>query len=87
MTEHLEGAYGITELSQAYGVSRKTVYKWSGRYEKDGWLGLEDRSRASHRHANAVETATRSINGETDSTNANSHIKPSLTQPYLCTKR
>ena len=27
VTEHLEGDYGIMELSQAYGVSRKTVYK------------------------------------------------------------
>ena len=59
MTEHLEGDYGITELSQAYGVSRKTVYKWIGRYEKEGWLGLEDRSRAPHSHANAVERRLR----------------------------
>ena len=50
MTEHLEGDYG---------VSRKTVYKWIGRYEKEGWLGLEDRSRAPHRHANAVERRLR----------------------------
>ena len=55
VTEHLEGEYGITELSQAYGVSRKTVYKWIGRYEEQGWLGLEDRSRARHSQANAVE--------------------------------
>ena len=26
-TDHLEGDYGMTELSQAYGVSRKTAYK------------------------------------------------------------
>jgi len=51
--------YGITELSQAYEVSRKTAYKWIGRYEKEGWLGLEDRSRAPHRHANAVERRLR----------------------------
>ena len=55
VTEHLEGDYGITELSQAYGVSRKTVYKWIVRYEKEGWLGLEDRSRAPHSQPNAVE--------------------------------
>jgi len=36
MAEHLEGDYGITELSQAYEVSRKTVYRWIGRYEKEG---------------------------------------------------
>ena len=60
VTEHLEGDYGITELSQAYGdasakMSRKTVYKWIVRYEKEGWTGLEDRSRAPHSHPKAVE--------------------------------
>ncbi len=55
VTEHREGEYGITELSQAYGVSRKTVYKWIDRHEKEGWVGLEDRSRAPHSHPNAVE--------------------------------
>ena len=55
VTEHLGGDYGITELSQAYGVSRGTVYKWIRRYEIEGWSGLEDRSRAPHSHPNAVE--------------------------------
>ncbi len=55
LTEYLEGEYGITELSQTYEVSRKTMYKWIARYEKEGWAGLEDRSRAPHSHPNAVE--------------------------------
>lgn len=38
--------YTITELSTAYGVSRKTVYKWLCRYENYGVEGLRDRSRA-----------------------------------------
>lgn len=40
------GLYSMTELSERYGVSRKTVYKWVGRYEGEGREGLEDRSRA-----------------------------------------
>lgn len=36
----------ITDLSKRYEVSRKTVYKWIGRYEEDGLDGLKERSRA-----------------------------------------
>jgi transposase len=35
----------ISELSQLYGVSRRTVYKWIDRYLKHGPDGLRDRSR------------------------------------------
>ena len=54
VSEYLKGEDGISELSRAYGVSRKTVYKWLLRYEKEGGSGLEDRSRAPHSHPNAV---------------------------------
>ncbi len=36
----------ITELSKKYEISRKTVYKWIGRYEKEGIDGLKEKSRA-----------------------------------------
>jgi len=42
--EHLEGA-SISELSEVYEVSRKTIYKWLERYEQQGPAGLADRSR------------------------------------------
>ena len=42
------GVTGITELARAYGVSRKTAYKWLGRYEEAGAPGLLERSRAPH---------------------------------------
>lgn len=34
----------VKEVSQAMGVSRRTVYKWVKRYEAEGVGGLEDRS-------------------------------------------
>ena len=38
--------YTMTELCAAYGISRKTGYKWAERYRRDGVDGLKDRSRA-----------------------------------------
>jgi len=43
--DYLKGC-SITGLSCGYGVSRKTVYKWITRYERDGIEGLKDQSRA-----------------------------------------
>lgn len=50
----LSGEYGVSELGKMYGVSRKTVYKWIGRYEAEGSPGLEERSRAPASHPNAT---------------------------------
>lgn len=55
MTEYKSGEYAISELADAYGVSRKTVYKWVERFEELGWEGLKDRSRAPRHHPNATE--------------------------------
>jgi transposase InsO family protein len=38
--------FSITDLSQKYGISRPTVYKWLGRYKKLGIEGLKEQSRA-----------------------------------------
>jgi putative transposase len=46
--------YTITELSQAYGISRKTIYKWITRYQEKGPAGLVERSRAPLNHPNAT---------------------------------
>ena len=54
--DYLGGRWSITELSGAYGVSRKTIYKWIGRYEAYGVEGLKERSRAPHRRSNAAGT-------------------------------
>lgn len=37
--------FSITDLSQKYGLSRRTVYKWLERYEKEGIDGLKDHER------------------------------------------
>lgn len=48
----LEGEYGISELSDKFRVSRKTIYKWIERYKEEGVTGLEERSRKAYTHSN-----------------------------------
>lgn len=43
------GKYTVTELAEHFRVSRKTVYKWLGRFANEGISGLDERSRAPHR--------------------------------------
>ena len=45
LSDYLEGLYPFTELCQFFGISRKTGYKWVGRYRDYGAEGLEERSR------------------------------------------
>jgi transposase InsO family protein len=52
--EWLAGDRSKAEICRRYGVSRKTGYKFAGRYELEGPAGLFDRSRAPHVHPNAV---------------------------------
>jgi transposase InsO family protein len=52
---HQDG-WGVTDLCEAFGVSRKTGYKWLERYEQVGREGFREGSRAPHRHPNAVGT-------------------------------
>lgn len=46
VTDHSQQRYSITDLSQKYGISRPTVYKWLTRYEQFGADGLNEKSRA-----------------------------------------
>jgi transposase len=41
-----DGHSSITDLSQKYGVSRPTIYKWLKRYDRFGIEGLKEKSRA-----------------------------------------
>ena len=50
VADFLRDTLSLTELSQLYGVSRKTAYKWIDRYLRLGPAGLEQRSRRP-RHA------------------------------------
>src|SRR5512147_1827067 len=56
----LEGA-NISELCRRFEISRKTGYKWLGRYRQEGESGLADRSRRPHhspqRTAGVLEAA------------------------------
>jgi len=49
------GELSMTELCEAFGVARKTGYKWLTRFKERGALGLDDLSRAPHHHPNAAQ--------------------------------
>lgn len=55
MSDWLGGLYTVTELSLMYEVSRKTIYKWTDRYDKYGVDGLMERGRAPHVHPNRTD--------------------------------
>lgn len=48
------GDMSVSEISREYKVSRKTAYKWKARYEEQGEVGLENRSRRPQRIKNEV---------------------------------
>lgn len=50
----LKGEWSLLGLSRAYGISRKTAYKWIERFKAGGFDGLMEHSRAPVRHPNAV---------------------------------
>jgi transposase InsO family protein len=60
MHDHRLDLYTMVELCTRYGISRKTGYKWLGRFEDAGRQGLQERSRAPHAcpHRIAEEVAT-----------------------------
>jgi transposase InsO family protein len=47
--------WSFAEMCRRYGVSRKTGYKWLGRYQEHGMAGLADRGTAPHEHPNQVQ--------------------------------
>jgi len=57
MREYLRGEEGMTELCERHGISRKTGYKWRGRYRVEGVAGLAERSHAPLRHGRATAAA------------------------------
>lgn len=52
--EWLKDEHSVTELSQSFNVSRKTVYKWIDRYKRKGFEALNELSRAPLNHSNAT---------------------------------
>ncbi len=45
----------MRRLCQEYGISRKTGYKWLGRYQAEGVPGLAERSRKPHHSPNRTD--------------------------------
>ena len=54
VAECLRGELPIVALCEDYGISRKTGYKWLGRYREQGPKGLIERSRGPHRHGRSM---------------------------------
>jgi len=52
--DYLKKEHTVTELGERYQVSRKTIYKWIGRYQHGGVEALQARSSAPSRHPNAT---------------------------------
>lgn len=53
----LAGRRNMSDLCRRYGISRKTGYKWLGRYREEGRQGLEDRSRCPLRRPSSVSAS------------------------------
>jgi transposase InsO family protein len=54
IVEATQGPSSVADLCRAFGVSRKTGFKWLRRYDGFGASGLVDQSRAPHTHPNSV---------------------------------
>jgi transposase InsO family protein len=55
ITDVETGLFTMTELADAYGVSRRTAYKWVNRHAVEGFAGLRDRSRRPHQSPTATD--------------------------------
>ena len=53
----VENTETFAAICQRFGVSRKTGYKWLGRYRSEGASGLVERSHAPLRHGQAHDLA------------------------------
>lgn len=54
---HAEESGNVSFTYRYYGISRKTFYKWKGRFKEHGEAGLVDRSRAPKKSPNATPMA------------------------------
>ena len=58
ISQWLSGEYTIAEISRIHGISRKTVYKWIERYQRNRDEGLRDLSSRPITYARATPTET-----------------------------
>src|SRR6266403_3167396 len=52
INEYRSGAWTMAELCRQFGISRPLGYKYLRRFEKQGFSGLEEASRAPKAHPN-----------------------------------
>ena len=52
--DYLTGLWTMTQLCEQFAISRKTGYKWLGRYDTGGRPALADQSRRPHGHPAAT---------------------------------
>src|SRR6476661_9768130 len=57
ISEYQTGLWSMTELTEDYGISRKTGYNWVERSETGGVAALQDQSRRPHTQPTATERA------------------------------
>jgi transposase InsO family protein len=57
ITAWLKREQSLSELCRGFDISRKTAYKWTARFTKEGRGGLSDRSRAPLHHPQSIDTA------------------------------
>ena len=57
IADWLSGSWKVVELSERFRISRKTAYKWIGRYQTEGSAGLAGRSHAPRVHARSTPAA------------------------------
>jgi putative transposase len=55
--------YSISELSRIYAVSRKTLYKWIARYNRDNYTRVRELSSQPNMLARAADTVRNPILG------------------------
>jgi transposase InsO family protein len=55
----LAEGYTVSEASEAFGISSKTVRKWVRRFREEGLAGLHDRSSRPHRSPRAIDVGLR----------------------------
>ena len=55
VSDHQRSVGTMVELCARYGISRKTGYKWLGRYADDGPHGLLEQSRRPHSCPHATD--------------------------------
>lgn len=58
---YFSGLYTMTELGQAFGISRQKGYKWVARYRGGGEAALHDRSRAPKRSPQRGDPAIQAL--------------------------